>query len=83
LSNSGTTPTSTNQTGITWTTSGDGVFNDATLLTPIYTPGANDIANGTVDLTITATGNAPCANAVNAMTVTINAKPNTSVIFHN
>ncbi len=37
---------------ITWTTSGDGNFNNIHLLHPIYTPGANDIVNGTVDLTL-------------------------------
>ena len=39
-----------------WTSAGDGTFNDATIATPIYTPGANDIANGSVILTITING---------------------------
>lgn len=79
-----TAPTAQNQSSIAWTTSGDGTFNNTTILTPIYTPGPNDIANGTVDLTLTATGTGVCSStATNAMTVTINAKPNTSVIFHN
>ncbi len=37
-----------------WTTSGDGVFSDVTILDPVYTPGANDILNGDVILTLTA-----------------------------
>jgi hypothetical protein len=41
---------------LTWTTSGDGTFNDATIATPIYTPGTQDIANGSATLTITITG---------------------------
>lgn len=45
---------------VLWTTAGDGTFNDATLLNAIYTPGANDIAVGFADLTLTATGIAPC-----------------------
>ena len=38
-----------------WTTSGDGTFSDATIVNPIYTPGAQDIANGSTTLTITVT----------------------------
>ena len=40
-----------------WTTSGDGTFDDATIPTPIYTPGTQDIANGSATLTITINGN--------------------------
>jgi len=39
-----------------WTTSGDGTFDDATIATPIYTPGAQDIANGQATLTLTING---------------------------
>ena len=41
---------------LTWTTSGDGTFNDATIPMPIYTPGPQDIANGSATLTITING---------------------------
>jgi hypothetical protein len=34
-------------------------------------------------LTLTATGNGSCSDAVDNMTLTINAKPATSPIFHN
>ncbi len=37
-----------------WTTNGDGIFDDATSYTPIYTPGPEDIANGSVIITIQA-----------------------------
>ena len=43
-----------NQTSLEWTTAGDGTFDDASSMTPIYTPGTQDIANGSVVLTITA-----------------------------
>ena len=43
-----------NQTSLEWTTAGDGTFDDATIATPVYTPGSQDIANGSVVLTITA-----------------------------
>lgn len=46
-----------NYDNLLWTTAGDGTFDDATIATPIYTPGANDIANRSVVLTITINGN--------------------------
>ncbi|HMP95057.1 MAG TPA: hypothetical protein PKD90_19410, partial [Phnomibacter sp.] len=42
---------------VTWTTDGNGSFDNNTSLTPVYTPGAADISNGTV--TLTATTNTP------------------------
>ncbi|AYB34255.1 gliding motility-associated C-terminal domain-containing protein [Chryseolinea soli] len=57
-------------TGITWTTAGDGTFNNANLTNAIYTPGTNDIAAGTVSLTITTAG--PCAAAADNVIITIN-----------
>ena len=45
--------TATNQNTILWLTSGDGTFNDPTLLQPLYTPGTQDINNGNVILTMT------------------------------
>ena len=35
-----------------WTTNGDGSFSDANLLNAVYSPGAQDISNGTVELTL-------------------------------
>lgn len=43
-----------NQTSLEWTTTGDGTFDDATIVNAIYTPGTQDIANGNVTLTLTA-----------------------------
>lgn len=39
---------------------GDGVFTSSNSLTPIYTPGPNDISSGSVTLTLEATGASPC-----------------------
>ncbi len=39
-----------------WTTSGDGTFDDATIATPVYTPGAQDIANHQATLTLSING---------------------------
>lgn len=60
---------------ISWTTSGTGTFDDATLLNPVYTPSADDILAGTVTLTITATAIAPCLNVSTYMVVTIYPLP--------
>ena len=45
-----------NYTTISWTSSGDGSFSNAEDTYSIYSPGANDIINGSVELSLTATG---------------------------
>lgn len=61
-------------TASTWTTSGDGVFNDSSLVNAVYTPGANDIVNGTVTLYITSNDPAgPCLAVVDSMLLTIDS----------
>ncbi len=45
---------------VLWETSGDGMFEDGTLVNTIYTPGTNDIADGEVNLTLTAYPLPPC-----------------------
>ncbi len=47
-----------------WTTNGDGTFDDDTILNPVYTPGAGDIAITQVTLTLTVTGSASTCPAV-------------------
>ena len=74
--------TATNQVSVLWTTSGDGVFTNASSLNPDYTPGTIDIAAGTVDLTLTSTGSGPagssCATNSSALTLTIHQVPTAS-----
>jgi hypothetical protein len=43
-----------------WTTTGDGAFDDPTLLNATYTPGDGDIFMGGVELTLAATAVTPC-----------------------
>jgi len=38
---------------IRWSTAGDGLFSNDTLLSPVYNPGSNDIINGYVNLKLT------------------------------
>ena len=61
---------------IIWTTNGDGTFGDDTMLVTIYTPGANDIINGTVVLTATTDdpdGAGPCVTASDEIVVMISS----------
>jgi C1A family cysteine protease len=44
-----------NFSALAWSTSGDGTFDDSSLLHPTYAPGSQDIAEGTVTLTLSAT----------------------------
>lgn len=46
-----------NYNEVEWTSSGNGEFDDPTILNPVYTPDENDINNGDVTLTFSATGN--------------------------
>lgn len=39
-----------------WSTAGDGTFDDASALNPVYTPGEADVENGSVVISLTATG---------------------------
>ncbi len=58
---------------ITWTTSGSGTFDDATLPGATYTPSAADISAGSVTLTIISDDPAgPCPSLNDAMVLTIN-----------
>lgn len=59
-----------------WRSFGDGVFNDPTLLDPVYTLGTSDIDNGSVILELTAYGIAPSTDSVSdIMSVNIVSSP--------
>ena len=62
-------------TSLTWSTSGDGAFDNVTSINPTYTPGSNDIAAGNVTLSIITDdpdGAGPCAPASASTILTIN-----------
>ena len=74
----------TNQVSVLWTAPlGDGIFTNTSSLNPDYTPGPVDIASGTVDLTLTVTGNSPCLPISSTMTLTVIPNPTPGPIFHN
>lgn len=67
--------TATNYSSIAWTTSGDGTFDNATTMNPVYTPGSNDVAGGSATLTITASGNTGCPAVSHGIILTIVQAP--------
>ncbi|WP_053404053.1 hypothetical protein [Persicobacter sp. CCB-QB2] len=58
-------------TGITWTTSGDGIFDDVSDPKSNYTLGVNDISSGSVTLTITSNVNGSCDAVEDFINITI------------
>ena len=66
--------------GVEWSTSGDGTFDDISLLNPLYTPGSNDLAAGSVELNMTALPTPPCTTGtIDYMVLTIEDMPNINV----
>jgi hypothetical protein len=63
-----------NYTHLLWTSSGNGIFSNPSLLLADYTPGTADIAAGTVTLTLTAS-NESCLSASSSKILTIHATP--------
>jgi hypothetical protein len=55
---------------VKWTTSGDGVFDDSTSLTAIYTPGDNDTTTKKVELVLAAY-NPACVETTSSMELTL------------
>jgi hypothetical protein len=54
---------------LSWTTSGDGTFNHTAILNPAYTPGPNDLIDGSVTLTLNANSNIPCPSTSDEITL--------------
>jgi hypothetical protein len=71
-----TSATAGNSSYILWESSGDGTFNDPTSLFATYSPGPDDITNGTTELTLAAYPIAPCVlPATDAITLLIHEAP--------
>jgi hypothetical protein len=81
--------TITNYSGLLWTTTGDGTFDDDTFIWATYTPGPNDKANGVVIITLTAAAVEPCLASASAdiiihiqMLPTVNILPDSATICY-
>ena len=64
-----------NYSGLTWTTSGTGTFNNSNALNPVYTPSAADRTAGSVILNLTATAKGTCTNTSDNIVLTITPSP--------
>ncbi|NVO19611.1 MAG: PKD domain-containing protein, partial [Bacteroidetes bacterium] len=78
--------TASNYTTMLWSTSGTGNFLNSTSLVTTYVPSAADLAAGSVNLTLTIHGIAPCMNVISDVTVmtfhpflTASAGPNDTI----
>jgi gliding motility-associated-like protein len=76
-----TSGTASNGT-VVWTTSGSGIFNNASLANAVYTPSAADRATGSVVLTMTVLANGSCniPSASDSVTLTIYPISNAGII---
>jgi hypothetical protein len=55
--------TASNFGSLLWTSSGNGVFSNSGIVNPVYTPGSQDITNGSVTLTLTGDPGSFCSVA--------------------
>ncbi len=62
-----------NYTSLEWISSGDGTFNDESIIDPVYTPGAEDMVNHSAILSLIAYGHS--SNVADDMMLTILSAP--------
>jgi hypothetical protein len=67
--------TAKNCESLLWTTAGDGVFDDNTILAATYIPGPQDIANGFVVLSMNAFAFPPCEDITENLILSIDTAP--------
>jgi hypothetical protein len=72
--------TAENFATVAWTTAGDGSFDDNTLLNPEYVPGTQDIASGSVELTVNITALNGCADFAESFTANVTSTPEIPVM---
>lgn len=65
----------TNYGSLSWSSAGNGLFNDPATLQPTYTPGSTDITNGFAQLFLVSDPGNACASAVDTIIVTIHPSP--------
>jgi len=67
--------TASNYQSVSWTSSGTGMFSNPIDLNPTYTPSLADVVAGSITLTVTASGMAPCPSQSDGIVLTITANP--------
>ncbi len=68
---------------VTWSTSGDGTFDDAAADNPMYTFGSADYSAGLVTLTMEVAGGSTCGTVTSSMSIIINPLPVPEVTTQN
>jgi len=68
-----------NYASLLWTSSGDGVFEDETAVLPVYIPGEEDIANGSVSLMLEAASEGICEGTSTSFNLMIHALPTAQI----
>lgn len=58
-----------NYTQVRWLSTGDGIFTDSTILSPVYFPGVSDTSGGSVELTLMAISEACEDTALSTITI--------------
>ena len=66
--------TAGNYEAVEWTTSGDGAFDDANIINPVYTPGSADLETGMVTLSFTVDGTGICGTVSDEIVLTFEAE---------
>jgi hypothetical protein len=69
------TASASNYSGLFWSTSGDGTFNNPTVLTPSYFAGPGDLTASSVVLTLEAFSENPCENVSSSLELTYTQPP--------
>ena len=64
-----------NYTSLLWKTNGDGSFNNTASLLTVYTPGVQDIQQGTVKLSLKVTGSSACPILIDSLYLSFVAAP--------
>ncbi len=64
-----------NYSGVYWHCDGDGHFTDSSMINPVYHPGANDIANGQVNMTMEVMAMGMCEDIEVQAVLTVNPVP--------
>jgi PKD repeat protein len=64
-----------NYSTVQWTSTGDGLFSNNSILNPTYTPSIHDVQNGTFKLILTAHGSLKCQSEIHRDTLVVSIYP--------
>ncbi len=68
-----------NHSQVLWTSEGTGSFDDPNAINPVYTPSADDIAAGSIELMIEVSGIGTCENVIETINLVFVASPTAEI----